>query len=588
MRRSPRLSCAALALLLLAAALFLLPAIDWGMPNPRDPAIDNLVIHGGWAYDGENLAEEGGCVYPPLHFHLLEIVFKPIRSAVGSGAAPDEVAPWFVIAGRALSAVMALAAAAAIFFTGRATRGTAAGLIAAFLFLTSPAVAYYGRSSNADLPYVAWFALALAAYHRVLLSPAERARGAVFFFVLAAAAVATKDQSAALFPLLALHLAWRLRGRGLRYAGAGLAAGGALYAASYLPLGGWDYFRRHVAAMAARSEHFVTHEVSPGSQLDLAGLVASDLFATFGPLLLFLAAAGLFLLLWQRRADAPRALLLVSIPYLAALFLFARRSNARYLLPFLPLLALAAGHALSELLRPTGWRRRAGIAALFLALAHSASGSLAMTRLLADLPVPRSKEHLRQRLGEGSILPRSRIGVFSVREGVQFAQDESGRWAERPALRDWTELDYGPVDPALPVSGLLADPASLYLASPRVLAFLPERAPETPWISDLLAGRLGYRESARFERATSPGFDLSRIFDPPTVILLVLEGQEGPEDPLLALAARSDRAGQAEFVFAALPEDVRSDPAVVRRRIRLVEAISRLEREELDPNKGGR
>ena len=270
--------------------------------------MDGLIIHGGWAYRGEDLMKEGGSIYPPLHFHAMELAFVPLRRLVGPGADPDEVSSRFIVAGRAVSAILALAAAAGVFAIGRRAAGTAAGVLAAILFLANPTVVYYGHTTNTDLPFTAWYVLSIAMALR-LLDDRTRSRGEeTAFWLFTAAALAAKDQAAALYPLLAAYLLWRSPGRRGRFVAAAFV-GLAAYYLAYVPHGDWwarARFLQHVRAMTDRSDDFLKHDLSIGSQLALAGEIARDLWLAAGPVLVVLGGFGVLRLARGRGGNPKR------------------------------------------------------------------------------------------------------------------------------------------------------------------------------------------------------------------------------------------------------------------------------------------
>ncbi len=70
------------SLLIVVACFMTFFHIDWGMPNKRSRAFDNLVLDGVWAHQGKNLSEYAVDVYPPICYVQMDVVFKFIRPVV--------------------------------------------------------------------------------------------------------------------------------------------------------------------------------------------------------------------------------------------------------------------------------------------------------------------------------------------------------------------------------------------------------------------------------------------------------------------------------------------------------------------------
>ena len=201
--------------ILLVAAALRLSGLFWGLP-----ASD------GWDDDGfapRNfltalaLTWKHGAyfTYPPLHALLLAIPSLPVVAVALTHAPslhPADVIStitqpvymtYFTVVARLVNIAMSLGIIWCIGEMARLVAGRRAGFLAACACALNFGLTYYGQVSNLDVPYLFWALLALlAAMRAVALHEPRRIWSAA---LLAAAAVATKDQAYALF-LLALPL----------------------------------------------------------------------------------------------------------------------------------------------------------------------------------------------------------------------------------------------------------------------------------------------------------------------------------------------------------------------------------------------
>jgi hypothetical protein len=210
--------------------------------------------------------------------------------------------------------------------------------------------AFYAKTINLDVPYVFWFVVSclfLVDAHRH-----GRARDCVGFGITAAAAVATKDQTYALYVLPAFHLAWRLgRSRpGLTALAAGTIAGLATLVLLFnLPFN-YDGFRNHVdLALGPASTEYRMFPPTLAGQWALARVTAGQLLWALGVPGTILLAVGLV----RRRHSStepaiPAWVLLASLSYYVTLIAVIGYVYDRFLLPVTTLLALVAAIGLKR------------------------------------------------------------------------------------------------------------------------------------------------------------------------------------------------------------------------------------------------
>ena len=282
---SPVLTAAIVGLSVAVTALAAF-GIGWGLPDCCGWAPDELFptyvlraidhrFSGGWSD-----------LYPPAHYYLLALIQAPLVIGSHLGwfdlAAPLPHTMLFVLA-RVASAVMAGVTAAALAMTCRVLgHSWRAALMATLVAVSTPIFVYYGRVANVDMPYVMWYALALYAYAAILACGPSVRRYACLG-AAAALSVGTKDQAWAFFPLIALHLAWRVWAstagpapRRLaatltdRFLWIGLAVSVLAFAAIQDPMFNAGGFRAHVASIAGPgSQNYRMFDRSVAGELGL-------------------------------------------------------------------------------------------------------------------------------------------------------------------------------------------------------------------------------------------------------------------------------------------------------------------------------
>jgi hypothetical protein len=195
-----RLSHPGLPWVVAVAAVIDVVGIGWGLPArwAGDEIQPDKVIGGvtsGFAHGWLS-------VYPPLHFAVLALVDSPIRflewigALTWTGWTPVGLA----VLNRLVSVAMAAIILIAVADVARLLFDRRAGLFSAMLLALNVVFVYYTRTSNVDVPYLCWFALALCCYVRVLRDGGTA--DYVWLGVLAALSVTTKDQAYGLFLLM--------------------------------------------------------------------------------------------------------------------------------------------------------------------------------------------------------------------------------------------------------------------------------------------------------------------------------------------------------------------------------------------------
>ena len=185
----------------------------WGLPASDGWDNDGIAPRDYLAGLVETAAPGKFFQYPPMHLALLALLTAPLTIVelvrAPSLAAPDVVREMIqvptmtslAVAARLVSLAMSVGIAWSVARIAEELRGRrAAWCAAAFLCVNAP-LTYYAHTTNLDVPYLFWGSLALLALVRAVTR--EEPRLLRRWAVLAAIAVATKDQAYALFLLAA-------------------------------------------------------------------------------------------------------------------------------------------------------------------------------------------------------------------------------------------------------------------------------------------------------------------------------------------------------------------------------------------------
>jgi hypothetical protein len=375
-----------LGVLLTAALALRLTGLTWGLPASDGWDDDGIAPRDFLVGVAMTFWPGHHYTYPPLQPLLLAAVSAPVwvlALAHAPSLAPDAVIHTFIavptmtalaVIARAVAAVMSLGVLWNVARIGRELGGTRrAGVWTAGACACSSVFTYYAQTTNLEVPYLFWSTLALEALVRAISRHDLRLLRRVP--VLAAMAIATKDQAYAMFlaglPLAAvvwLALDPWARARSwpiVRALALGACLGVAILAlvdgAIVNPSGFAD--RVHMLLGSASQDH----AFYPKSAAGRAAAVRDTLLAfprfyswAFAPWTL----AGLWL---AARASAPEkraaglAPLWLAVSFTLAFNAAARRSELRFGLPQAMVWGLYAGLAFDALtsrgLAGVRWRR---------------------------------------------------------------------------------------------------------------------------------------------------------------------------------------------------------------------------------------
>lgn len=202
----------AVAVIALAFGLSELLTLFWDLPGSHGWDNDGIAPRDLFGGIADNLLPGHTHQYPLLPYLVLGVACLPILLAAVLSGPLDAAAvrerilsvpcmTGISLVAKLLCAALACLALVVLARVVRRTHGTRAGRIAALFAAVNLTFAFYGRVSNLDVPYLAVTLLALDR----LLDIVERGtrRSYLGFGVLAATAVATKDQAYAAFVLVA-------------------------------------------------------------------------------------------------------------------------------------------------------------------------------------------------------------------------------------------------------------------------------------------------------------------------------------------------------------------------------------------------
>ena len=197
--------------ILCAAAALRITGLFWGLPAADGWGNDGFAPRNFLTALALTYTPGSYFTYPPLHAFVLAILTLPgIVSALlqtpsfGQADVIGEITKpaymtFFAVVARLVTAAMSLSIIWCIGEMTRRIAGKRAGLFAAGACALGVVFTYYSQVSNLDVPYLFWASLSLLLCMRAVTE--RRSRLFWWAALLAAAAIATKDQAYAVFAL---------------------------------------------------------------------------------------------------------------------------------------------------------------------------------------------------------------------------------------------------------------------------------------------------------------------------------------------------------------------------------------------------
>ena len=424
--------------------------LSWGMPS--SDAWDNDGVAPRDFLPGLAATYTPGdfYTYPPLHLALLAILTSPVTllAAIraGSSRVPDVLAeiiqpPYMTAMTMTARIVTLLMSLGIVLAVAKITeeiapddRKSRAPVFAAAVVGVGVSMTYYSHTSNLDVPYLFWGSLAALALVRAI-ARGERRR-LQSFAVLAALAIATKDQAYAMF-LGAAPTAvglWVLAERQDKKRIVKEAAVGAGVAIALLllidgavtnPSG----FRARLAFLGgSASQDFATYVKGPSGWLNVIVDIGKELRSHYPAPLFFglLYLLGAAEVLRRNRGAAKIAALVplfVAISFTLFFNITARRVEERFTLPQVVVLGAYAGVALERLAtaRPLRWLVRIAIAA---AMGLALFAAVEIDVNLLGEPRYATEAFLREHAKAGETVELHGLNVYLPRitEGPRFVR----------------------------------------------------------------------------------------------------------------------------------------------------------------------
>jgi len=364
--------------------------ISWGLPAADAWEDDGIAPRDFLVGAYETYLPGHYFTYPPVHLLGLSVLTSPVwglaLARAPSLAQTDVVATMIqvptmtalTLVARFVSELMALGI---IYFLAKLAEevwGKRASLLVALVIAVNAPLTYYAHTSNLDVPYMFWACFALLETARSIVRREPRRLRRVFLF--AALAVGTKDQAYAIFlaGFPVAMAAWLLldrevkarRGEIARQLAIGLAISGVLFLLVSGAITNPSGFRARIHfLLGPASQNHAYYALSWLGRLEILRDLALG-WNRFYPYPFAVAAlAGLWAhVAGARRAGASEKLVAGLVPLLGGLSFIlcfnmtARRTEHRFAMPEMLLLAVYAGVAfdrLLELCRSSGARRAA-------------------------------------------------------------------------------------------------------------------------------------------------------------------------------------------------------------------------------------
>ncbi len=545
--RRPRVLLIALLLFMLGSALW---CARWGLPDGATAetsspwAVDSIAPLGPLNEAYHRFSREGidDVVYPLFHYVVLAGAFAPyvgLSLVTGRLQNPSSEFPFgaiepsffahLTLLASLVSALMAAGCVLGVYLIARELFDLRTAIWSALLAVLVPPLAYYGATSNLDVPYLFWTLLAF--WQLIRAARHQRVASYAMCAVCASLAVATKDQAAGFFVLFPLLVPWLiyldLRSRDprstlltvLRDRRLWIAALVALvtFALASNLLFGLEGFQRHLQF----ADEFYAANIAADARGVLArqpGLIAHSgalVVQMVGVPLLLLAAAGAWIAFRKRQW-------LALLPVLCAVGYYVSMiapsvSHSRYLLGVVLLLVPLAGSACVAALAASRGTWRA------IGLSVAAAAVLWQSVLLI---------HLHLTLARDSRYAMEHWVRASVPAGATIESSTQARYLPRLADtyryvvvgNSFSATRYNLLESDLTLEALHArTPDYVLVLADSWLSGDPKRVEEPgirAYYDALLKGAAGYEVVARFETPTWLPYRQITAGTQPTCVLL--------------------------------------------------------------------
>lgn len=355
--------------------------------------------------------------WPPLHLHLVSLALQPFewaRRLFHLPLADAGVHAAMVLVARGLSLAMLGVALLATFDSALELADRLTGYFAVALLASMPVVVYFGPLANLEVPQLCWAALALWSWlkfrrWRDLMS-------SLVFGAIVGLGLASKDQLYGFYlaaPFAVLHvLAGDVRSRGAwaitalagdrRFVAVGLATLVGFASGHQLPAE-WARFGAHVETMTGEaSVPFRVFSHTLGGHTGLLMATGTSFVWAVGVPAACAFVGGCLHLVLSGRLRLLVSLLLPLATYYVAFIAVILYVYDRFLVGFLPIVAIIGGMCLQAVARATRTPRLVRVAVPAVVLASAAASAIGINVVFHTDPRHRSHEWLARNVACGS------------------------------------------------------------------------------------------------------------------------------------------------------------------------------------------
>lgn len=463
----------ALRLALLFGAVLHGVGLSWGMPASDGWDVDGVAPRDVLPGLAQTYTPGQFYTYPPLHLAILSALTAPVTLAAAAKASSTALSavikeillpPYMTtiaMVARVVSLVMSVGIALSLAKIAEEVappaRRRGVSVAVALIVAVGAPFTYYSHVTNLDVPHLFWAWLAALSMVRALArGEPRRVRTAA---VLAACAVATKDQAYAMFlvALPVLLLAWIASSRELgKQIAKDAAIGGALAIALLLLIDGAvtnpSGFRARLAFLrGSASQDFATYSNDATGRWLVAIDTVKIWSRHYPPVLGALALAGLVDLVRALRRSRAQLLaglvpLALALSFTLAFNMAARRVEERFTLPQVLAGAFYAGFALERVWSALGatapsarWLGRAVAIAL---LGHGAWLAVRVDATMLQEPRYDAERWLREHARAGDTIETHGLNVYLA------------RFPSGPGAPKVVRVDPSPTDERNPMPGI--------------------------------------------------------------------------------------------------------------------------------------
>ncbi len=381
-----------LAWILCATFLVHIVGIFWGMPASDAWEDDGIAPRDFLVGTYETYLPGHFFTYPPVHLLALSLLTSPawgVALARAPSFAPHDVIGTMIqvptmtiltVVARFVSELMALGIIYLLAKLAEEIWGKRASLLVALVIAVNAPLTYYAHTSNLDVPYLFWSCFALLETVRAIVRHDPRRFRRVM--LLGALAVGTKDQAYAIFLLgfPATIVAWfaldrvarERKGAIARQLAIGLAIAGVLFLLVSGAITNPSGFKARIHfLLGPASQNHAYYAATWAGRLEIVKGIALgfDRFYPWPFAAAALAGLGIHVARARGRGDEREKLVAGLVPLFGAVSfvvcfnMTARRTEHRFAMPEMLLLAVYAGVAFDWLLErwQSTWRRRAAL-----------------------------------------------------------------------------------------------------------------------------------------------------------------------------------------------------------------------------------